>query len=380
MNKETKETKKLELINFIRKNIQYANTEPVETPFYFLFERLKTFSITKLEDIIEFIQKGHKLDVLGSCKEYDIPISYFRILHRLDSIEPYPFLYNEFAFKPDICNELETVLIGGYDDFMYREYATDIPKELRHLLYKYLIQGVNLTHDFDYRQYHYSEGINYVNAVMSGYNKNFAFHILRHFDASDYNRLRKLLNKGITMNDIHSKLNNKEVESGCLVLSYADQCEINELDIKKYFKYLNTHIAYRSNTFFTIIKATDENLIPSMSTRVTAYKDYISYIGGSDILELINGHYNESIELLTLIEIQLKLGINTEPYFQYTDALNWTSLVCIANGDNLLTYLAMNINDKLATIYDNYYNRHRYLNIDNILGFKILRQVDTFYN
>ena len=367
-------TKKLQLIDWIKRNIKYKDGVYIDKSLACLEQRLQKFSLAKVEDIATFIQRGHSLDPLCSNRPHKFPNSYFRLLHKLDNIESYPFLHSALAYQEDTSNELEIVINGGYDDFMYREYAHNISSELRKLLYKCLIQGVNLTHDFDYRLYMDYEGINYVNAVMRGNDKNLSFHILRHFHTSEYCKLKNLLSKGITVNDIYDKFNSKEITSGLLMFKYVSECESHGLDIREYFKYLTTYTEQHSDTFFTIVKATNGNLIPDATTKIGAYDEYIRYIGGTILLDWASEGCDYCLELLVLIEIQLELGINTEPYFEYVNLLEWKSLVSIANGEDLLPYLVMGIEEPLSDIFDTYYRKHKNANMDYLVGFKILRQ------
>lgn len=367
-------TKRLQLIDWIKRNIKREKNTFVDGSLECLEQRLEKFDLSKLEDIVTFIQKGHRLDPLCSNKPYNIPDSYFRLLNQLDNIELYPFLELGYVFQEDMCNELETVLIGGYDDFMYQEYAIYISNKLRKLLYKSLIQGVNLTHDMQYSN-HKSEGINYVNAVMRGNDKNLSFYILKHFNTDQYDELKRLLSKGITMNDIYNKFNNKEIKTSETLFKYVNDCERYEYDIKDYFNYLNDYTAQMSETFFTIIKATNENLIPNGTSELNIYEEYIRYIGGSDILDWSSQWCELSFELLILIEIHLKLGINIEPYIEHVDNLLWQALFAIANGENLLPYLTMGVEEPLLDIYRSYYKKYENVNMDYILGFVILRQV-----
>lgn len=364
--------------------------------------------VSKLKQLVEFAKKGHSLRFFGGM--YSIPNAYYRLLHRLDDITPYPCLTNVKYASKEMIEELERVLIGKYDDCMYRIYAHEIAEDVRRTLYRNLIRGKNYTRDVDYGEYNDFLSRNYLSALEAGYSKQFAGGLLCWFSSHYHNTLKIAYESGV---DLEKVLNLQELrdrlkESPKMMFVYKGDKAHENLDRlyniikrgfnpKKYEHYLLEGTVYPTMDYINLCIFTREQFIPKGNSNYKPYLQYLKHIGLPDAKLLMeeerqtysreytyknyqfenNPKVKAFMNKCILKEIEFVLGIPTEKYIKMADRIDDSDLLCIIAGEDIETYRSLNLGSSLRSIYrqllDNEEAKENLRNKSKVYGIRLYK-------
>lgn len=377
------------------------------------FKRNCNMPLIQIRQLIKFAKKGHSLDLISQV--YEVPKTYIRLLDRLDDITPYPCLTNKGYLDLKILDELEMVLTNGLDDFMYRTYAHLINGSLRMSIYELLISGKNVTRDVDYPNIDTVLAENYVQAIKKGYNKSLAGNLLfavlfyyqeevliAHKQGVDLKKLFKIdiitenkarpVNRALLISEMDEY--DKVISRNNKIAKRIVDMITDGINVKQHEGMLYNNLYYPYEHYVRFIKYSKYNFVPDYTSKNSPYMQYLNYIGAVEKTDALCEHEAEclsnanvftrvglndsaKLELIkrcVLKEIEYVMDRDLTPYYSLTNAINYQAIRCILLGEDVSSYLALNLGENLLKILIELIGRRRTKHLeDKIAGLSLLK-------
>lgn len=353
------------------------------------YQRHCNLSKLQLRQLIKFAKKGHSLIPLNDMMT--IPKVYFRLLDTLDDISEYPCLCNYKYLRIKPLEELEVVIARKLNDYMYKTYAHLINDNLRKQIYNLLVSNVDITKDVDYLNVEEDYAENYVRAIRKGYSKKIAGNLLfavKWYFQDDviraYNQgvdVRKLFNMDLIIENGGRKFQRAHLYSDSTEYErtfhrnekLASKFQIltrHNLDAKKYEGLLSLDLKYNQKYYIYFINLTNQDFVPDVESDNSPYLQYLEHIGAiekdSELAKyerehLANDYHYNSLTIaepqvkdfhnkLILKEMAHKFNMNLDKYLDFSKHFTRYAFICVALGEDISTYLALNLGDNLNKI------------------------------